>query len=111
MKFIPGTEMEFECDTLLLSIGLIPYVSLMDKLDVEIGSTRGAKVNDHFETTLDGVFACGNCLHVHDVVDFVSEEGRNAGHGAAMYLKEKEAWYILLMNWIIDLLSLMFFSS
>ena len=87
MKFIPGTEMEFECDTLLLSIGLIPYVSLLEKIKVEMGSTRGAKVNDAFETSLEGVFACGNCLHVHDVVDFVTDEGRDAGRGAAKYIK------------------------
>ena len=90
MKFIPGTEMEFECDTLLLSIGLVPYVSLLEKLKVEMGSTKGAKVNDNFETSLDGVFACGNCLHVHDVVDFVTDEGRDAGRGAAKYIKGLE---------------------
>ena len=90
MKFIPGTEMEFECDTLLLSIGLIPYVSLLEKLKVEMSSTKGAKVNDSFETSLDGVFACGNCLHVHDVVDFVTDEGREAGRGAAKYIKGLE---------------------
>lgn len=87
MKFIPGTEMEFECDTLLLSIGLIPYVSLLDKMKTEMSSTRGAKVNDIFETSIEGVFACGNCLHVHDVVDFVTDEGRDAGRGAAKYIK------------------------
>ena len=90
MKFIPGTEMEFECDTLLLSIGLIPYVSLLDKLKVEMSSTKGAKVNDNFETSMEGVFACGNCLHVHDVVDFVTDEGRDAGRGAAKYIKGLE---------------------
>ena len=90
MKFIPGTEMEFECDTLLLSIGLVPYVSLLEKIKVEIGSTRGAKVNDYFETSMDGVFACGNCLHVHDVVDFVTDEGRDAGRGAAKYIKGEQ---------------------
>ena len=86
-NFIPGTEMEFECDTLLLSIGLIPYVSLLDKLKVEMSSTKGAKVDQKLETSLDGVFACGNCLHVHDVVDFVTDEGRSAGRSAAEYIK------------------------
>ena len=90
-KFIPGTEMEFECDTLLLSIGLIPYISLLENINCPTSSTKGAMVYDNMETFVDGIFACGNCLHVHDVVDFVSEEGRNAGHGAAMYLKEKES--------------------
>ena len=89
-KFIPGTEMEFECDTLLLSIGLIPYISLLENINCPTSSTKGAMVYDNMETFVDGIFACGNCLHVHDVVDFVSEEGRNAGHGAALYLKEKE---------------------
>ncbi len=90
MQFIPGTEMEFECDTLLLSIGLIPYVSLLEKINVPISSTKGALVYDNMETMVEGIFACGNCLHVHDVVDYVSDEGRNAGHGAALYLKDKE---------------------
>ena len=89
-KFIPGTEMEFECDTLLLSIGLIPYISLLENINCPTSSTKGAMVYDNMETFVDGIFACGNCLHVHDVVDFVSEEGRNAGHGAALYLKEKD---------------------
>lgn len=89
MKFIPGTEMEFECDTLLLSIGLIPYVSLLDNLKVEMSSTKGAKVNNMLETSLEGVFACGNCLHVHDVVDFVTSEGREAGANAAKYIQNK----------------------
>ena len=87
LKFIPGTEMEFECDTLLLSVGLVPYVSLLDKLHAEMSSTRGAKVNDQLMTSIPGVFACGNCLHVHDVVDFVTDEGRDAGRGAANYIK------------------------
>ena len=87
MQFIPGTEMKFECDTLLLSIGLIPYVQLLNNIKVEMSSTRGAKVNDQFETSIEGIFACGNCLHVHDVVDFVTDEGRDAGRGAANYIK------------------------
>lgn len=87
MQFIPGTEMEFECDTLLLSIGLIPYVSLLNNIDCEMSSTKGAKVNDYLETNIDGIFACGNCLHVHDVVDFVTDEGRETGRNAALYIK------------------------
>lgn len=89
MKFIPGTEMEFECDTLLLSVGLIPYVSLLDNIDAEMSSTRGARVNDQLETSIPGIFACGNCLHVHDVVDFVTDEGREAGRSAARYIKNE----------------------
>ena len=87
MQFIPGTEMEIECDTLILSVGLIPYVSLLDNIDCPASSTKGAKVNEHMETMIEGIFSCGNCLHVHDVVDFVTDEGRLAGHGAAQYLK------------------------
>ena len=99
-NFIPGTEMEFECDTLLLSIGLIPYVSLLDKLKVEMSSTKGAKVDQKLETSLEGVFACGNCLHVHDVVDFVTDEGREAGRNAAKYIKgeNKKDCEISLVN-------------
>ncbi len=87
MQFIPGTEMEIECDTLILSVGLIPYISLLDYIDCPTSSTKGAKVNEHMETEIEGIFSCGNCLHVHDVVDFVTDEGRLAGHGAAQYLK------------------------
>ena len=87
MQFIPGTEMEIECDTLILSVGLVPYISLLDYIDCPTSSTKGAKVNEHMETMIDGIFSCGNCLHVHDVVDFVTDEGRLAGHGAAQYLK------------------------
>ena len=89
MQFIPGTDMEIECDTLILSVGLIPYISLLDYIDCPTSSTKGAKVNEHMETMIDGIFSCGNCLHVHDVVDFVTDEGRLAGHGAAMYLKDQ----------------------
>ncbi len=87
MQFIPGTEMEIECDTLILSVGLIPYISLLDYIDCPTSSTKGAKVNEHMETMIEGIFSAGNCLHVHDVVDFVTDEGRLAGHGAAEYLK------------------------
>lgn len=86
-QFIPGTEMEFECDTLLLSIGLIPYVSLLEDIKADISSTKGAKVNQYLETDIEGIFTCGNCLHVHDVVDFVTEEGREAGKSSALYIK------------------------
>ena len=87
MQFIPGSEMEIECDTLILSVGLVPYISLLDYIDCPTSSTKGAKVNEHMETMIEGIFSCGNCLHVHDVVDFVTDEGRLAGHGAAQYLK------------------------
>ena len=89
MNFIPGTEMEIECDTLVLSVGLIPYISLLNNIDCPTSNTKGAVVNNYMETMIDGIFSCGNCLHVHDVVDFVTDEGRAAGHGAALYLQNK----------------------
>ena len=81
--------MEFECDTLILSVGLIPYISLLNYIDCPISSTKGAVVNQYMETMIDGIFTCGNCLHVHDVVDFVSDEARLAGRSAAYYLQNK----------------------
>ena len=87
MQFIKGTEMEIECDTLILSVGLIPYISLLDNIDCPTSSTKGAIVDEHMQTMMDGIFSCGNCLHVHDVVDFVTDEGRLAGHSAALYIK------------------------
>ena len=89
LQIIPGTEMEFECDTLVLSVGLIPYVSLLNYIDCPISSTKGPVVNQYMETMIDGIFTCGNCLHVHDVVDFVSQEARLAGESAALYLQNK----------------------
>lgn len=88
-KFIPGTEMEIPCDTLILSVGLVPYVSLLENIRTPMSSTKGALVNEHMETSIPGIFTCGNCLHVHDVVDFVTDEGRLAGHGAALYIKNQ----------------------
>ncbi len=87
-QFIPNTEIEFNCDTLLLSVGLIPYVSLAKNMGISISNTKGPVVDENMMSNIPGVFACGNCLHVHDVVDFVTDEGRNAGRGAAQYLKE-----------------------
>ena len=74
-KPIPGTEEEYTCDTLLLSVGLIPENELSDKLGVRLHPvTGGPVVNESLETSIPGVFACGNVLHVHDLVDFVSQE-------------------------------------
>ena len=90
-KPIPGTEEEYECDTLLLSVGLIPENEISRGMGVELNPvTSGPKVNESLETNLEGVFACGNVLHVHDLVDFVSEEAAAAGRNAAMYVQEKE---------------------
>ncbi len=87
-KPIPGTEEEIACDTLLLSCGLIPENELSGNLGVEMNpATNGPKVNESLETDKEGVFACGNVLHVHDLVDYVSEEAAQAGKCAAVYLK------------------------
>ena len=86
---IPGTERVFECDTLLLSVGLIPENELSEGAGVRISpATSGAVVSDTFETSVPGVFACGNVLHVHDLVDYVSNESFRAGHAAARFVRE-----------------------
>ena len=87
-KPIPGTEEEYSCDTLLLSVGLIPENEISRGMGVDMNPvTSGPKVNESLETNLEGVFACGNVLHVHDLVDFVSEEAAAAGRNAARYVK------------------------
>ena len=87
-KPIPGTEEEYSCDTLLLSVGLIPENEISRGMGVDINPvTSGPKVNESLETSIEGVFACGNVLHVHDLVDFVSEEAQTAGKNAAEYVK------------------------
>lgn len=87
-KPIPGTEERYECDTLLLSCGLLPENELSKECGVELSKvTNGPIVNDALETSVPGVFACGNVLHVHDLVDFVSMEAKNAGHYAALFIK------------------------
>lgn len=85
---IPGTEEHYNCDTLLLSVGLIPENELSRSAGVEISQvTNGPIVNESLETSVEGIFACGNVLHVHDLVDFVSEEAASAGRAAAKFLK------------------------
>ncbi|MDY0294314.1 MAG: FAD-dependent oxidoreductase [Acholeplasmataceae bacterium] len=88
---IEGTEREFEVDTLLLSIGLIPDVTLFDSLKMEKSDiTKSAIVNQHLMSSVDGLFICGNALHVHDLVDWVSEEGEKAGKYAKAYILSDE---------------------
>ena len=90
-KPIPGTEEEYSCDTLLLSVGLIPENEISRGMGVDMTPvTSGPKVNESLETNIEGVFACGNVLHVHDLVDFVSEEAGTAGRNAAEYVKQGE---------------------
>ena len=85
---IPGTEIEFACDTLLLSVGLIPENELSATAGVDLSPvTSGAVVSDTLETSVPGIFACGNVLHVHDLVDHVSNESFRAGEMAARYAK------------------------
>lgn len=87
-KPISGTEEFYSCDTLLLSVGLIPENELSMAMGVEINPvTMGPEVNEILETSMEGVFACGNVLHVHDLVDFVSQEAATAGKNAALYVK------------------------
>ena len=84
---IPGTEERYTCDTLLLSVGLIPENELSRAAGIEInGVTNGPIVNESLETSEEGVFACGNVLHVHDLVDNVSEEASRAGTNAARFV-------------------------
>jgi len=90
LKPIKGKEQKITCDTLLLSIGLIPENDLSKNCDVKLSQvTGGAIVNENLETSVSGVFACGNALHVHDIVDFVTLEAEKAGKSAAEYVLGK----------------------
>ena len=87
-KPLPGTEIRYTCDTLLLSCGLLPENELSRSAGVKLSPvTSGPIVNDSLETSIDGVFACGNVLHVHDLVDYVSQEATTAGKNAASYIQ------------------------
>ena len=84
---IPGTEMVFDCDTLLLSVGLIPENELTRRAGIDMDRrTNGPRVFENMETSIPGVFACGNVVHVHDLVDFVTAEAEKAGRSAAGYV-------------------------
>jgi thioredoxin reductase len=86
-KIVPGTEREFEVDTLLLSIGLIPENDLSERAGIILDNkTRGPIVDENYQTNVDGIFACGNVLHVHDLVDFVTEESRRCGKSVSKYI-------------------------
>jgi len=89
LQAIPGTEEEISCDTILLSVGLIPENELTGEAGIELDPvTRGAIVNENRETEIEGIFACGNVLHVHDLADFVTEEGEIVGRAVGEYLKK-----------------------
>ena len=90
MQPIPGTEKEFDVDTLILSIGLLPNNDLLNHIGIPTSRSRGSLVNDKLETCVPGIFSCGNVLHVHDLVDNVVEEAREAGKNAAIYRKGEE---------------------
>lgn len=88
LKPIKGTEMYFDCDTLLLSVGLVPSNELLASIGVKKNlATKGSFVNESLETSIEGIFSCGNSLHVHDLVDFVTKEARRAGINASKYIK------------------------
>ncbi len=87
---VPGTEMMFDCDTLLLSVGLIPENELTKSAGIPINPrTNGPAVYENMETDVPGIFACGNVVHVHDLVDFVTAESKRAGAAAAQYALHK----------------------
>ena len=90
LKPIEGTEQIIECDTLILSVGLIPENELAKSLDIPMDSkTKGPVVDENLMTMQDGVFSCGNALHVNDLVDYVSDTGEMAAQGAAEYVNAK----------------------
>ena len=90
MRPIAGTEEIIECDTLILSVGLIPENELAETMGIKLDSkTKGPACDQNYETSLDGVFVCGNALHVNDLVDYVSESGDFAGNAAAEYCSRK----------------------
>ncbi len=88
-NIIPNTEKEIECDTLILSIGLLPYVGLIRNLKLDKDNLGKIKVNQYNLSSVDGFFLAGNCLHVHDVVDYVVKEARQSSLGAYLYLNNK----------------------
>ena len=91
---IPGTEQVFDCDTILLSVGLIPENELSGGLGLVMNAkTGGPVVNEQLEASIPGVFACGNVLHVHELVDHVSKEAERAGRFAAEYVRKVRGGY------------------
>lgn len=90
LNIIEGSQERVTCDTLLLSVGLIPANEISSKANVELSNlTKGPIVDDYLQTNQEGIFACGNVLHVHDLVDYVSNEAALAGNYAAKYIKNE----------------------
>ena len=90
---IPGTEYDIDCDTLILSVGLIPENELSKQANVQLDDiTGGALVKDNLETNVEGIFSCGNVLHIHDLVDYVSDEAEKAGKSAVEYINQGKKW-------------------
>lgn len=88
---IPGTEMSFDCDCVLLSVGLIPENELSRNANIELDPrTNGPRVYENMETSIPGIFAAGNVVHVHDLVDYVSDESEKAGKAAGLYVSQKQ---------------------
>jgi NADPH-dependent 2,4-dienoyl-CoA reductase/sulfur reductase-like enzyme len=91
MQPIAGTEVEYPCDTLILSVGLIPENELSEEIGVTLDKqTKGAVVDEYFQTDIPGVFAAGNVLHVHDLVDFVSMEAEQLAHSVTGYVRNQQ---------------------
>lgn len=91
-KPVPGTEQFFDCDTVLLSVGLIPENEITKEAGIQLDQrTRGPVVFENMETSVPGIFACGNVVHVHDLVDFVTAESQRAGAAAARYCRNSAA--------------------
>jgi pyruvate/2-oxoglutarate dehydrogenase complex dihydrolipoamide dehydrogenase (E3) component len=89
---IKGSEIEYKCDTVLMSVGLIPEIELGKKANMLLDPrTNGPLVNDAMQTSIEWVFACGNVLHVHDLVDFVTMESQKTGMAAARYILQRES--------------------
>ena len=87
MQIIEGTEKDYDCDTLILSVGLIPENELSLKAEIKLDSrTKGAIVDENYQTSVPGIFACGNVLQVHDLVDYVSLEGERLATQVAKYV-------------------------
>jgi Thioredoxin reductase len=100
-KLVPikGHEEIIKCDCLLLSVGLYPFNVLLNQAGAEVNNrTKGAAVDQNLETSIDGIFSCGNVLHVHDLVDFVSQEGTLAGKNAATYIKNPARVILSIIN-------------